>query len=159
MAGGIASRTAMCIIVPVSVQVQLLRSSSGPVSRFLLVTRRRLMPAERRRRGERLVARRALERRSTTVAFNVRTLALANRCLVMHVILTQIDFPRHRNIRLVDRGPGVAHAGADFAPEVHGAVGVVVRWQDPGAETWGWRMDVSGVKESEGESLFSVLFD
>ena len=93
------------------------------------------MPTERRCRGERLVARRAFERRSTTVVFDMRTLALANRCLVMHVILTQIDFPRHRDISLVDRGPGAAHAGADFAPEVHGAVGVVVGWQDPGAET------------------------
>ena len=128
------------------------------------------MPAERRRRRERLTARRAPEgcaagachyrcRELLELALVKRTFALTNRRVVVHVIPTQIDLPRHTHVRIVDRGPGAAHAGADFAPEVHGAVGVVVRWQDPGAEAWGWRMDVSGVKGSGGECLFSVLFD
>ena len=107
------------------------------------------MPAERRRRRERPAARRTLEGRTGSTAtrhllgprllkpaFNdKRALTLTDRRVVVHVIPTQIDLPRHRNARVVDRGPGGAHAGADFAAEVHGAVGVVVGGQDPGAET------------------------
>lgn len=105
------------------------------------------MPAERRRRRERPAARRTPERRSTAtrhllgprllkLALNdKRALALTDRRVVVHVILTQIDLPRHRNVSVEDRGPGGAHAGADFAAEVHGAAGVVVGGQDPGAET------------------------
>ena len=105
------------------------------------------MPTERRRRRERPAARRTLKRRSTATrhllgprllkpVFNdKRALALTDRRVVVHVIPTQIDLPRHRNVSVVDQGPGGAHAGADFAAEMHGAVGVVVGWQDPGAET------------------------
>ena len=104
------------------------------------------MPTERRRRRERLTARRAPEactagachsrcRELLELALAKQTLALTDRRVVVHVIPTQINLPRHTHVRIVDRGPGAAHAGADFAPEVHGAVGVVVRRQDPGAET------------------------
>ena len=104
------------------------------------------MPAERRRRRERPAARRTLEGRTGSTATrhllgprpacnDKRALALTDRRVVVHVILTQIHLPRHRNVSVVDQGPGGAHAGADFAAEIHGAVGVVVGGQDPGAET------------------------
>lgn len=61
------------------------------------------------------------------------SLARARRRSSVHMVLTQIDLPRHGNVRVLDFVPGPFQAAADVAVEVRGPVGVVVRWKDPGS--------------------------
>jgi hypothetical protein len=125
------------LLFSVKPSAQLLHNSSTPALRALFLTRRRLLTATRRHRAER-------KRRGNLpqlaacacVWLDFRGddwsgLALADRRVVVYVILAQINFPRQRNVRILNRGSGVAYATADFAAEVHGAVGVVVPWEDP----------------------------
>ena len=75
----------------------------------------------------------ATARACLALVIKICSLTCARRRSSVNMILTQINFPRHGNVRVLDFVPGPFQAAADVAVEVRGPVGFVVRWKDPGS--------------------------